>query len=101
MTKKYISSCQQRILKVQLVMFGHEIDGLPPGQIAKLAGITPQDATRDLANLVEAGFAEQLAHNGQYRLTPLLGQRALAILHAIDAAARRVEDTRNRYTRTA
>jgi DNA-binding IclR family transcriptional regulator len=96
----YTSSCQQRILKVMLVMFGHEIDGLPPGQIAKLAQITPQAATRDLFNLVEAGIAEQVAHNNNYRLTPMLGRKALAILHAVERAAQRVDETRNRYTRT-
>lgn len=96
----YTSSCQQRILKVMLVMFGHEIDGLPPGQIAKLAGITPQAATRDLFNLVESGIAEQVAHNNNYRITPMLGQKSLAILHTIERAAQRVEETRNRYTRT-
>ena len=97
----YTSSCQQRILKVLLAMFGHEIDGLAPGQIAKLAEITPQEATRDIHNLVVAGYVEQVPHNGQYRVSPMLGRKALAILHTIERAAQRVEETRNRYTRNA
>lgn len=101
MTRKtdYTNSSQQRILKVIMVMFGYEIDGLPPGQVAKLAQIAPGEATRDLANLVTAGYVETLPHNNNYRLTPLLGRRALAILHSIERAEQRVAETRNRYTR--
>jgi len=97
----YTSASQQRILKVMLALFGHEIDGLPPGQVANVVGITASQATRDLDNLKTAGLAEQVPHNTQYRITPMLGQRALAILHTIDRAAQRVEETRSRYTRNA
>lgn len=97
----YTSNCQQRILKVMLALFGHEIDGLPPGQIAKTLGILASKATRDLDNLKTAGLVEQVPHNMNYRITPMLGQKALAILHTIDRAAQRVEETRSRYTRNA
>lgn len=102
MTRKtdYTNSSQQRILKVVLTMFGHEIDGLPPGQLAKLAGITPGEATRDLDNLMQAGWVEEVLGCKSYRLSPMIGQRALAILNTIERATRRLEDTRNRYTRT-
>ena len=98
-TTDYTSSCQQRILKVLLVMFGHEIDGLAPGQIAKLAEITPQEATRDIHNLMVSGYVEQIPHSGHYRVSTLLGRRALAILHTLEQAAKRVEEIRLRYTR--
>ena len=101
MTRKtnYTNGSQQRILKVLLTMFGHEIDGLAPGQLAKLAGIKPDEATRDLNNLLQAGFAELVPHNNHYRITPMLGQKSLAILSTIERAAQRVEETRSRYTR--
>lgn len=95
----YTNSSQQRILKVVLVMFGHEIEGLAPGQIAKLANIKPGEATRDLDNLMSAGWVEEVVTGGAYRISPMIGQRALAVLATIERAARRVEDTRNRYTR--
>lgn len=103
MTRKtdYTNSSQQRILKVVLTMFGHEIDGLLPGQLAKLTGITPGEATRDLNNLMQAGFVEPLPSGNAYRITPMVGQKAMAILHTLDRAAKRVDETRNRYTRTA
>lgn len=103
MTRKtdYTNSSQQRILKVVLAMFGHEIDGLAPGALAKLAGITPGEATRDLDNLMQAGFVEPLPAGNAYRITPMVGQKAMAILHTLDRAAKRVDETRNRYTRNA
>ena len=102
MTRKtdYTNNSQQRILKVVLAMFGHEIDGLAPGQLAKLAGIKPGEATRDLDNLMQAGFVERVPQGNAYRITPMVGQKAMAILHTLDHAARRVEETRNRFTRT-
>lgn len=97
----YTNSSQQRILKVVLTMFGHEIDGLAPGALAKLAGITPGEATRDLDNLMKAGFVEPLPAGNAYRITPMVGQKAMAILHTLDRAAKRVDETHKRYTRTA
>nr|VFK15007.1 MAG: hypothetical protein BECKLPF1236B_GA0070989_107113 [Candidatus Kentron sp. LPFa] len=97
----YTNACQQRILRTLLALFGHEIDGLAPGQVAKRLGTTPANATRDLFNLEKSGLAERIPRNGHYRVTPLLGQKALSTLSAIDAAGRRVEETRQRYTRTA
>ena len=44
----YYCESQQRILRVLMCLFGHEIDGLTPGQVAKMAEITASKATRDL-----------------------------------------------------
>ena len=97
----YHYGSQQRALQVLLVLFGHEIDGLSPSQIAKAVQASPSAITRDIHNLVVAGYVEQVPHNGQYRVSPMLGRKALAILHTIERAAQRVEETRNRYTRNA
>lgn len=96
--QKYESSCQQRILRVLLTLFGHEVAGLAPGELARLAGITPQDATRDLANLHYAGIAEQ-AGDGRWRLTPMIPQKALAAVAEMDKAKRKIEELSQRYTR--
>ena len=95
---KYLSDAQQRVLKTLDVLFGHEVHGLAPTQISKLVGTSPSNTTRDLANLREAGFAEQVADTDNWRITPRLGQRALAILHTIDREAKRIEEVRNRFT---
>jgi len=96
---RYDNAGQQRVLKVMLAMFGHEIEGISPSQLAKAVGASPSCITRDLHNLVEAGIAERMPHNENARIAPRIGQRALAILNNIDIAARRVEEARNRYTR--
>jgi DNA-binding IclR family transcriptional regulator len=96
---RYDNAAQQRVLKTMMALFGHEIDGLSPSQIAKVVGTSASNVTRDLHNLIEAGVAERIPHNDNVRITPRMGQRALAILNNIDNAARRVEETRNRYTR--
>ena len=97
---KYLNSSQQRILQVLLAMFGHEIQGIAPGELAKGLNISASEATRALANLRIAGVAEQLTDTGRWRLTPRVAQRAVAMLNAIQQAAARVEEVRNRYTRT-
>lgn len=96
---RYDNAAQQRVLKVMLALFGHEIDGLAPGQIAKIVGTNPGNVTRDLHNLVEMGIAERMPHNDNARIAPRIGQKALAILNNIDSAAKRIDETRNRYTR--
>lgn len=98
--EKYINSSQQRILQVLLAMFGHEIQGLAPSDLAKGLGISPSEATRSLANLRLAGVAEQLPDTGRWRLTPRIPQKAVAMLQTIERAAARVDEVRNRYTRT-
>lgn len=96
----YTVAAQQRILNVATVMFGHEIDGLTPGQVARLADISATSATRDLSNLKTAGWAEQLP-NGNWRISPMLGRKAMGVLAALERAAQKLDELRQRYTRTA
>ncbi|MDR1311126.1 MAG: IclR family transcriptional regulator [Burkholderiaceae bacterium] len=96
----YTNDSQQRILKTLLILFGHEIDGLPPGQIARLVGATASNATRDLFNLEKAGMAERLSHNDNYRISPLIAQKAMSVLVALDRAEQKITETRQRFTRT-
>lgn len=99
MSEKYESSCQQRILRVLLTLFGHELRGLAPGEVAKLAEITPQDATRDLANLRIAGLAEVMPETNRWRLTTALPQKALVMVAELEKAKRKLDEITNRYTR--
>lgn len=93
----YRCTSQQRILKVLLCLFGHEIEGLTPGQVAKLADTTAANATRDLWNLEEAGLVERLPNGDKVRISPQLGRKALAVLHTFDRAQRNLTDLANRY----
>ena len=96
----YHNGSQQRALQVLLVLFGHEIDGLSPSQIAKAVQASPSAITRDIHNLIEAGVAERLPHNDNVRISPLMGRKAMQVLATLDTAQRRVDEVRNRFTRT-
>ena len=95
----YTNAAQQRILKVLDLLFGYEINGLAPGEIAKSVNATASSITRDLANLVEAGMAEEITDTGRYRITPRLASRVIATLNTFSAAQQKLEELRLRYTR--
>lgn len=97
----YTNDAQQRILKVVLCLFGDVIQGLQPSAIAKAIGCSAPVVTRDLDNLATAGLATRDETTGLWRLTPRLPQQAIKVFTAIDAAQRRVDEARDRFTRTA
>ena len=97
MSATYINAAQQRVLKLLMLLAGHEVMGLAPGEIAKAIRTNPSNVTRDLANLREAGLAEPL-ENGQWRITPRMGQLALRVLNALGEARKRVEETAQRFS---
>ena len=95
----YTNAAQQRILALQLALFGDVVHGFPPSRLADVLGVSASVITRDLDNLRTAGLAERDEATGHWRLTPRLPQQAIKVFNAIDAAARRVEEARNRFTR--
>lgn len=96
--QSYISEAQQRILRLELCLAGHEVDGLSPGQIAQLNECTASQVTRDLANLKHAGRAEQLP-TGRWRLGPQIVQIAMRHMTALERARTRLDETTQRYSR--
>lgn len=99
-TTDYTNDGQQRILRVVLVMFADVVNGVSVTAVAKELGTNVPTALRDLANLQIAGLAEKDDTTGLWRLTPRLPQQALKVLTSIDTAQRRVDEVRNRFTRT-
>lgn len=97
---KYVSEQQQRLLKLILALAGNEIEGLAPGEIAKLVGCAPSQVTRDLANLKHAAWAEQITTTSRWRLGPMPVQIATRHATALDRASRKLADVSNRYSRT-
>lgn len=96
----YTHEGQQRILRLLMTLSGHEITGLAPKQIADLQGCSASLVTRDLANLAEAGFAEQVPGAPQWRLAPALVQISVKLAVSLDRAQGQLDDLRNRFTRT-
>tara|TARA_R110002096_G_scaffold172484_8_gene346201 strand:+ start:2689 stop:3000 length:312 start_codon:yes stop_codon:yes gene_type:complete len=96
---KYESAQVQRVLKVLLLLGGHELKGLAPGEIAKSLTIPNADITRALNNLMYGGLAEQIGDSGRWRLTTRIPQIAVAMLNNLDRAESKLAETRQRYTR--
>lgn len=97
---KYISEGQQRLMQVILTLAGHEVDGLAPGDIAKLVPCLPSQVTRDLANLKHGGYAEQISPTNRWRLGPRLVQIATRHMTAIDRARSKLNEVSQRYSRS-
>lgn len=95
----YTNEAQQRLMKVVISLFGDVIHGYPPAVLAKAVECSQSVITRDLDNLRTAGWAERLEATGHWRLTPRLPQQAIKVFNALDAAQRRVDEARNRFTR--
>jgi DNA-binding IclR family transcriptional regulator len=95
----YSCASQQRILKVLMSLFGHEIAGLSPSQVAKANDSTPAQTTRDIWNLEAAGLVERLPGGDKVRISPRLGAKALQTLAAFDQAHTQLNDLQARYTR--
>lgn len=96
----YTNEAQQRMVKVILALFSDVVSGLSPSALAKSVGCSPAVITRDLDNLLTAGIARREEETGHWLLTPRLPQQAIKVYAAIDSAQRRVDEARNRFTRT-
>jgi len=96
----YTNAAQQRILNVLLALFGDAINGYPPSKLAELLGCSASAITRDLDNLRTAGMARRDETTGFWILTPRLPQQNIKVMSAIDAYQRKVDEARNRFTRT-
>lgn len=95
----YINAAQQRLLKSILLLAGNELTGLAPSDLAKALNTNPSNVTRDLANLKEAGLAEQLPDTGRWRLGPKLVQVAVDFFTSLERSQSSVNEIRQRYTR--
>lgn len=94
----YTSEAQQRVLQVLLLLAGNEFDGVTPTELARAAGTTPPNITRDLYNLGKAGLAERL-ETGRWRLGPKLIQIALAFSTHVGRKSEQLAELVQRYTR--
>jgi DNA-binding IclR family transcriptional regulator len=95
----YSCEPQQRLLRLLLLLAGHEIHGLAPAQIAKDMACSASVVTRDMANLQQAGWAERVPATGCWRLSPTPVQLGLRHQVAMGRAEALLEQTRSRYSR--
>jgi DNA-binding IclR family transcriptional regulator len=97
---QYTNDGQQRILRLLQVLAGHEVTGLTPKQVAEQQGCAPALVTRDLANLKQGGFAEQVPETNYWRLGPELVQISIKHGVALGRAQAKLDDIKNRFSRS-
>lgn len=96
-TPDYTNAAQQRLLQLIDLLAGHELNGLAPGEIAKGLGCSASIVTRDLANLRQAGWAEQTPKGARWRLAPHAIEISLRYAAAVRAGQQNLNDLQNRY----
>ena len=97
----YTNAAQQRILLLQLALFGDVVHGYPPSKLAELLNVSASAITRDLDNLRTAGWAELTPKGDRWRLTPHVIQISLRYATALNAGAQQWRDTQQRFGRVA
>ena len=93
----YTNDAQQRLLQLIDLLAGNELSGLEPGAIAKGLGCTASTVTRDLANLHQAGWAEQTPKGKGWRLAPHAIEISLRYAAALRAGHQNLNDLERRY----
>jgi DNA-binding IclR family transcriptional regulator len=99
MAETYDNGSQRRLMQLILIFAGNEFHGLSPGELAKAAKVAPGTITRDLHNLKEGGFIEQIEETGRWRLGPKLVQIALAFQTNLGRAKSRLTEVEQRFSR--
>lgn len=95
---KYIVDQVQRVLRLVEALAGNEFSGMSVSDLQQATGTRSDQVVRDLANLVEANWAERM-ENGRYRLAARPVQIALAFSSALSRAETDLATLKNRYTR--
>lgn len=97
MSSDYTNDAQQRVMRLITLLSGHEVTGITPSEIARELGCNAPMVTRDMANLQQGGYAEQVPETGRWRLAPQVVQIAVRHMVALDRAATRLDEVRQRY----
>lgn len=84
------------VLDVLLRNFAH---GFSPTELARETGFGASDITRYVNTLENAGFAERIPETSRIRPSHRLAQKAVQIMHALDEAEKRLQESRNRLLR--
>jgi len=98
--REYNNKTQERGYQVLLLLAGHELEGVTPGDLAKAVKTLPSNITNDLRVLQKAGLAEPLPHDpNKWRLGPRLVQIANAHKAHMEEFSRRFAEVSQRYSR--
>ena len=80
-----------------LLLAGHEVLGLAPGEIAAALGVPPSWCSRNLPALATTGFVEQVAGANRWRLGVPFVRIAFTVSAQLNAARQQLDETARRY----
>lgn len=98
--KKKINESAAAVLAVLDVLLRHFAHGLTPGELARASGQSASNVTRYVDTLVETGFAERIPETGRIRPSHRLAQSAVQILHSLEQAKRKMDESIQRISIT-
>ncbi len=100
MREGYTNSSQQRVLAVLGALVQAGLRGMKAGDIAEAVKISRDKVTRDVANLMEAGWVEaDTEHEGVWRVTPKISRMAFSVMRDLQGMRERMDELETRYTR--
>ena len=79
-----------RIFSIVELLVSHALDGMSNADLADKLGTSRSNVSRDLATLIDAGWAEQLS-TGRFVITPRLVGMLKAYNLALSAAQERID----------
>lgn len=85
-----------KVFTVLDVLFRNFAQGFTPSELARATELSPSDITRYVATLIESGYAERITDTDRIRVSVSLARKAIQIMQSLDAAERRIQETRNR-----
>ena len=98
MSKKYVSSVQQRVLAVLDVLMQAGLGGMTNSEIAEHVRCGADKVTRDVANLVYAGYVEGVPERtGSWRVTARVSRIANSVLKDIHIRKQGLVDIEQQY----
>ncbi|HYE35490.1 helix-turn-helix domain-containing protein [Methylocaldum sp.] len=99
MSKTLTVEAGEKVLDVLRVLERNFIHGYSPTELAKATGFPASAITRYVATLEAKGYAERIPETGRIRISHRLAQVSIQIMNSLDAAAARIEESRQRITR--
>jgi len=87
-----------KVLAVLDVLMRNFAHGFSSTQLAKETGYSASDITRYVSTLESNGFAERIQETGRIRVSHRMARYAVQIMHSLDEAERRIQESRNRIT---
>jgi DNA-binding IclR family transcriptional regulator len=88
-----------KVLSVLNVLMRNFAYGFTNTELQRETGLSASNITVYTNTLINAGFAERIPETDRVRPIHRLAQQAIKILHSLDDAQKRIDESRNRLLR--